>query len=71
MKDRQSSAATRWNLMLLAGRPMALVGCFQILRGLMAFPERGEGLIATGIGLIFFGFVIAWTGKIGKALFYQ
>lgn len=71
MKDRQSSTAIKWNLMLLAGRPMAFVGCFQILRGLMSFSERGEDLIAAGIGLIFFGFVIAWTGKIGKALFYQ
>lgn len=59
-------SALKWNLMLLAGRPLAVVGLLLIGHGLLF---QTATPIPTGILLIAIGFVVGWAGKIGKTLF--
>ena len=69
MKDRQPRAAIKWNLMLLVGRPIAFIGCFQFIRSTVAPPETRAAIFGFGVLLIAVGFVVGWTGKIGKFFF--
>ena len=70
MEYRRKSAV-KWNLMLLAGRPIASVGCFWLLCGSFLSRQQVPEAVATGLLLVLLGFVIGWTGKIGKVLFFE
>lgn len=70
MAEYQRKSAAKWNVMLLVGRPLAFAGCFQIGRGILDSAAGGEA-VSIGVLLIVAGFVIGWTGKIGKALFFE
>ncbi len=71
MSAHQSRSAIRWNVMLLAGRPLAICGIAIAGFGTFAVAEYGTALLAMGALLYTSGFVVGWTGKIGKALFYE
>ena len=71
MKDHARKSAAKWNLMLLAGRPLAFAGLLLIFQGLALANELSMTRTLTGGFLVPVGFACAWTGKIGKALFYE
>jgi len=59
------------NLLLLVGRPLALIGVVVVLRGAISMAADREMLVGNGVLLIASGFTAGWLGKIGKAVFYQ
>ena len=65
----QRKLALKWNLMLLAGRPIAFVGCFWLLFGSFISQQLLPEAVANGLLLVLTGFLVGWTGRIGKVLF--
>lgn len=66
MNVKKNWFALKWNLMLLAGRPLAFTGLLWVGYGVLTVTIH---LVPIGFFLMVIGFVIGWTGKIGKSLF--
>jgi len=59
------------NLLLLVGRPLALIGVVMLMHAATSMAADREMLVVNGILLIASGFTAGWLGRIGKAVFYK
>lgn len=55
----------KWKALLLAGRPLALLGML-----LAVTAGQSDERIAIGVMLVGLGFVVAWAGKLGAFWFH-
>ena len=63
----QERTAKRWKFLLLIGRPIALFGIILVPIGIIS---ADPALVMVGIALLVFGFLAAWTGKLGAYWFH-